>query len=380
MPWKNQGGGGPWGSGPKGPWGSGPQSVGPRPPDLEDLLRRGQDRLQQLLPGGYFSGVGIALILIGALAIWGLSGFFRVQSEELGVVLRFGKHVRTVQPGLNYHLPYPIETVLLPKALRVSTISIGMTLIDDPARRGRTMRDVPEESLMLTGDENIVDVDFSVFWLIKPDKGASQYLFNIQNPEGTVKAVGESAMREVIGRSEIQPIITGARQNIESAVQDLMQRTLDKYEAGVQITQVQMQKVSPPSQTIDAFREVQAARIGAESAQNEAQAYANRVIPDSRGRSAQIIQAAEAYREQTVAEATGQASRFLKVYEQYAKAPDITRRRIYLETIERIFGRTEKIILDSGPGNGGVVPYLPLNELTRRATPPVAPATTGGSR
>src|SRR6266404_6336954 len=199
MPWKNQGGG-PWGSGPKGPWGSGPQPVGPRPPDLEDLLRRAQDRLQQLLPGGYFSGLGIALVLIGALAIWGLSGFFRVQSEELGVVLRFGKHVRTVQPGLNYHLPYPIETVLLPKALRVSTISIGMTLIDDPARRGRTMRDVPEESLMLTGDENIVDVDFTVLWRIKPD-GVGDYLFNIQNPEGTVKAVAESAMREVVGRS-----------------------------------------------------------------------------------------------------------------------------------------------------------------------------------
>ena len=214
MPWKNQGGG-PWGSGPKGPWGSGPQSVGPRPPDLEDLLRRGQDRLQQLLPGGHFSGMGIALVLIGALAIWGLSGFFRVQSEELGVVLRFGKHVRTVQPGLNYHLPYPIETVLLPKALRVSTISIGMTLIDDPARRGRTMRDVPEESLMLTGDENIVDVDFTVLWRIKPD-GVGNYLFNIQNPEGTVKAVAESAMREVIGRSEIQPILTGARTLTES--------------------------------------------------------------------------------------------------------------------------------------------------------------------
>src|ERR1700688_2472102 len=185
MPWKNQGGG---------PWGSGPQPVGPRPPDLEDLLRRAQDRIQQLLPGGYFSGIGVVLLLVGALAIWGLSGFFRVQSEELGVVLRFGKHVRTVQPGLHYHLPYPIETVLLPKALRVSTISIGMTLIDDPARRGRTMRDVPEESLMLTGDENIVDVDFTVLWRIKP-KGAAEYLFNIQNPEGTVKAVAESARR-----------------------------------------------------------------------------------------------------------------------------------------------------------------------------------------
>ena len=217
MPWKNQGGGGPWGSGPKGPWGSGPQSVGPRPPDLEDLLRRGQDRLQQLLPGGYFSGIGIALILAGALAIWGLSGFFRVQSEELGVVLRFGKHVRTVQPGLNYHLPYPIEAVLLPKALRVSTISIGMTLIDDPARRGRTMRDVPEESLMLTGDENIVDVDFTVLWRIKPD-GVGNYLFNIQNPEGTVKAVAESAMREVVGRSNIQPILKIGRASCRERV------------------------------------------------------------------------------------------------------------------------------------------------------------------
>jgi modulator of FtsH protease HflK len=378
MPWNNQGGG-PWGSGPKGPWGSGPQSSGPTPPDLEEFLCRGQDKLRSVMPGGGLGGRGVFLIAILAFMFWVGSGIYFVQPDELGVVLRFGEYVRDARPGANYHLPYPVETVLTPKVTRVNRIDIGMQVVED-SRRGSSMRDKPEESLMLTGDENIVDVDFSVFWLIKPDKGASQYLFNIQNPEGTVKAVGESAMREVIGRSEIQPVITGARQNIESAVQDLMQRTLDKYEAGVQITQVQMQKVSPPSQTIDAFREVQAARIGAESAQNEAQAYANRVIPDSRGRSAQIIQAAEAYREQTVAEATGQASRFLKVYEQYAKAPEITRRRIYLETIERIFGRTEKIILDSGPGNGGVVPYLPLNELTRRTTPPVAPATAGGPR
>src|SRR5450756_1477222 len=323
MPWKNQGGGGPWGSGPKGPWGSGPQSVGPRPPDLEDLLRRGQDRLQQLLPGGYFSGVGVALVLLVAVAIWGLSGFFKVQSEELGVVLRFGKHVRTVQPGLNYHIPYPVETVLLPKALRVSTISIGMTLIDDPARRGRTMRDVPEESLMLTGDENIVDVDFTVLWRIKP-KGVADYLFNIQNPEGTVKAVAESAMREVVGRSEIQPILTGARQTIETAVQDLMQKTLDRYGAGIVVQQVQLQKVDPPTQVINSFRDVQAARADLERAVNEAQTYANRVVPEARGRVAQITQAAEAYRQQTVAEAAGQTSRFLKIYEQYTKAPDVT--------------------------------------------------------
>src|SRR3982075_3403835 len=340
MPWKNQGGG-PWGAGRKGPWGSGPQPVGPRPPDLEDLLRRAQDRLQQLLPGGYFSGLGIALVLLIAAVIWGMSGFYRVQSEELGVVLRFGKYVRDAQPGLNYHLPYPIETVLLPKALRVSTLSIGMTLIDDPARRGRTMRDVPEESLMLTGDENIVDVDFTVLWRIKP-KGVADYLFNIQNPEGTVKAVAESAMREVVGRSNIQPILTGARTLTESTVQELMQKTLDTYGAGVLVQQVQWQKVDPPAQVIDSFRDVQAARADLERAQNEAQTYANRVVPEARGKASQVIQAAEAYREQTAAEATGQTSRFGKIYDEYKKAPDVTRQRMYLETMERLFGGTDK--------------------------------------
>src|SRR5690349_11612055 len=375
MPWKNQGGG-PWGSGPKGPWGSGPQPVGPRPPDLEDLLRRAQDRLQQLLPGGHFSGLGIALIVIGALAIWGLSGFFRVQSEELGVVLRFGKHVRTVQPGLNYHLPYPIETVLLPKALRVSTISIGMTLIEDSTRRGRTMRDVPEESLMLTGDENIVDVDFTVLWRIKPD-GVGNFLFNIQNPEGTVKAVAESAMREVIGRSNIQPILTGARHTTEQGVQELMQRTLDYYGSGVQVAQVQMQKVDPPAQVIEAFRDVQAARSDQERLQNEAQTYANGVVPDARGRAAQIVQTAEGYKEQAVAEAKGQSARFTKVFEEYNKAKDVTRQRIYLETMERILGNAPKLVYDGGALGSNIVPYLPLNELTPRASQP-APAQPSG--
>src|ERR1700752_5157183 len=364
MPWKNQGGG-PWGSGPKGPWGSGPQPVGPRPPDLEGLLRRAQDRLQQLLPGGYFSGLGVAIVIFAAVAIWAMSGFFRVQPDELGVVLRFGKYVRDEQPGLRYHLPYPIETVLLPKALRISTISIGMPLIDDPARRGRTLRDVPEESLMLTGDENIVDVDFPVLWRITPD-GVGNYLFNIQNPEGTVNVVAESAMREVIGRSQIQPILTGARTTTEANVQDLMQKTLDSYGSGIQITQVQMQKVDPPAQVIDAFRDVQAARADFERLQNEAQTYANRVVPDARGRAAQILQVAEGYKEQAVAEAKGQSARFEKVYDEYKKAPDVTRQRIYLETMERILGGSEKLVYDASPSGQGVVPYLPLNELTPR--------------
>ena len=378
MPWKNQGGG-PWGSGPKGPWGSGPQSPGPRPPDLEDLLRRGQDKLQTMLPGGNFSGMGIALVLVAALAIWGLSGFFSVQSEELGVVLRFGKHVRTVQPGLNYHLPYPIETVLLPKALRVSTLSIGMRVVDDSRRGGgTTIRDVPEESLMLTGDENIVDVDFTVLWRIKPD-GVGNFLFNIQNPEGTVKAVAESAMRDLIGRSTIQPILTGARTTIEAAVLELMQKTLDSYGSGILIQQVQMQKVDPPSQVIDSFRDVQAARADLERLQNEAQTYANRVVPDARGRAAQILQVAEGYREQVVAEAKGQSSRFLSVYEAYKKAPNVTRERIYLETMEKILGGADKLVLDQGANGSGVVPYLPLSEIGRR-TPPAAPQQGGSTR
>jgi len=372
MPWSNQGGG-PWGTGGKGPWGSGPQSSGSTPPDLEELLRRSQDKLRSILPGGNLSSRGFALIALAAIVLWGFSGFFQVAPDELGVVLRFGEYQAPPRPpGLNYHLPYPVESVLTPKALRVSKIDIGMRIVDDPRRGGTTTRDVPEESLMLTGDENIVDVDFSVLWKIKP-AAVGDYLFNIQNGEGTVKAVAESAMREVVGRSEIQPILTGARQTIEVAVQELMQKTLDQYSAGVQIQQVQLQKVDPPAQVIDSFRDVQAARADLERAQNEAQTYANRVVPEARGKVAQILQGAEAYKQQTVAEATGQTSRFLKIYDEYKKAPEVTRRRMYLETMERVLGGTDKIILDSGQGGSGVVPYLPLNELTRRPQ-------TGGSQ
>ncbi len=367
MPWSNQGGGGPWGSGPKGPWGSGPQSPGgSTPPDLEDLLRRSQDKLKTVLPGGgNFGGRGIALLVVAALVIWGFSGFYRVQPGELGVVLRFGKYVRDTPPGLNYHLPYPIETVLTPNVEQINRISIGMREVED-IRRGVSVRDVPEESLMLTGDENIVDVDFVVLWKIKPDQ-AKDFLFNIQYPELTVKAVAESAMREVIGRSNIQLVLTSERQSIQTSVHDLIQRTLDEYKAGIQILEVQLQKVDPPAQVIDAFRDVQAARADLERAQNEAQTYANRVVPEARGRAAQILQNAEAYREQTVAEATGQTSRFNKVFEEYAKAPQVTRQRMYLETMERLLSGTDKIILDSGTnGSGtGVVPYLPLSELNR---------------
>ncbi len=372
MPWSNQtGGGGPWGSGPRGPWGSGPQQPGgSKPPDFEEFLRRSQDRLRDWMPGN-LGGRGIALIVLAAAALWGLSGFFSVKTDEIGVVLRFGQFVREVQPGLNYHLPYPIETALTPPALRANQIDIGF----DP-HRGPSMRDVPEESLMLTGDKNIVDVEFSVFWRIKANS-VGDFLFNVAGPSSTVKAVAESAMRQVIGRSDVQPLLTGFRstgaaaaaarggdttaQNVGTAVEDLMQKILDSYNAGILVQNVQIQKIDPPSEVIDAFLDVQAAQSDLERAQNEAQTYANRVVPEARGRAAKIIQDADAYRSQTVADAKGQASRFSQIYQQYKKAPDLTRQRIYLETMEQILGSTDKTIIDTGAQNSpGVLPFLPL--------------------
>ena len=275
--------------------------------------------------------------------------------------MQFGKPVRSEPPGLHFRLPYPIEEVRLPKVTRQNIIEVGMRT-GQGARGFGAVRDVPEESLMLTGDENIVDVDFVVFWRIRD---AQHYLFNIQNPEITVKEVAESAMREIVGQSNIQPILTEARQKTEQAVQKLMQDVLDFYGAGVRIDQVQLQKVDPPNQVIDAFRDVQAARADQQRLQNEAFSYANRIVPEARGEAERILQGARAYKEQTVAEATGQTARFLKVYEEYKKAPEVTRKRMYLETMERVLGGTDKIILDS-KGGQGVVPFLPLEQLQNK--------------
>jgi membrane protease subunit HflK len=381
MPWSNQSGGGnggPWRPNP-GPWGSGPQSSGPRPPDLEDLLRRSQERLKTMIPGGgSFGGrgaIGLVLILI---LLWAFSGFYTVQSNEEGVVLRFGAYNRRATPGLNYHIPYPIESVLTPAVALNRRTDVGLRVSDDSRRTSVGLREVPQESLMLTGDENIVDINFSVFWVIKD---APKYLFNIQNPEATIKAVAESAMREVIGRSELQQVLTMGRQTIEASVHEQIQRTLDSYGAGVQITQVQMQKVDPPQQVIDSFRDVQAARADQERLQNEAQTYANRVVPESRGQAAGITQGAEAYRDRVIAEATGQADRFTKVRDEYAKAPEVTRRRIFLETMEHVLSGANKVIIDQPEGQG-VVPYLPLDALDRARTaePSARPAPAAAPR
>jgi membrane protease subunit HflK len=307
------------------------------------------------------------MIALAGIVIWALSGVFRVQADEHGVVLRFGKVDRVVLPGLSYHWPYPIEQVLTPKVTRINRVDIGMRLAPD-ARSVAIGRVVPEEGLMLTGDENIVDINFSVFWRVSPEaSGTTDYLFNVRNQEATVRAVAESAMREVIGRSLLQPVLTEGRQIAETGVHELMQATLDHYGAGVQITQVQLQKADPPQQVIDAFRDVQAARADAERLQNQAQAYANRVVPEARGRVAQITQSAEAYREQAVVEAKGEAARFLKVYDEYVKAPAVTQRRLHIETMERMFTGKDKIIIDADVNGAGVVPYLPLNELSREA-------------
>ncbi|MEO1607946.1 MAG: FtsH protease activity modulator HflK [Pseudomonadota bacterium] len=362
-------GGGPWGQGPWG--GQGPSGGGQQPPDLEEILKRSQDQLKRVMPGG--GGTGIPgsvwlLILIVAAGVIGFFAFtFKVNPNQQGIVLRFGEYVRFEGPGLHFRLPYPVEEVLTPDVTQQRQTQIGMvTSTGRLTGRSVAVRDVEEESLMLTGDENIVDVDFVVIWRVN---NAENYLFNIQNPEITVKEVAESAMREIVGQSDIQPILTQAREKTEADVRELMQKTLDEYGAGISITAVQMQKVDPPSQVIGAFRDVQAARADQERLQNEAKAYANQVVPKARGEAERILQGAEAYRQQTVAEAKGQAARFEKIYEEYKKAPDVTRRRLFLETMERVLRGTDKIILDNAAGSG-VVPYLPLNELTRKSQTP----------
>ena len=368
MPWSNQSGGGSgngggWkgGGGGGGPWGQGP---GNQPPDLEEMLKRSQDRMKQVMHGGGVPGPLAFLAAVAAAAVVGwYAFFFRVDPDELGVVMRFGEYVRQEPPGLHFRWPYPVEEVVKPKVTRQNIIEVGMRSASiDRGFGGGGIQDVKEESLMLTGDENTVDIDFVVYWGIK---NAEQYLFNIANPDNTVKEVAESAMREVVGQSDIQPILTQARQKTEQAVLTLIQQTLDSYQAGIQIDQVTLQKVDPPGDVIDAFRDVQAARADKERLQNEAFAYANKVVPEARGEAERILQAAEGFKQGTVAEAQGQTARFLKVFDEYKKAPEVTRKRIFLETMERVMGGTDKVIIDSKSGQG-VVPYLPLDQLQRR--------------
>ena len=359
MPWNNQGDGGSGGNG-GGPWGQKPGPRGPQPPNLEDLLRQGQDRFKSAMPSGIGGGRGLMLILLIAIAIWGVSGFYRVQPDEQGIVMRFGAFVEKTAPGLHYHLPAPIESVLTPKVTVIHQIDIGLRSAD-----GRTggARDVPEESLMLTQDENIVDIDFAVFWRIED---AADFLFNTQLQEITIKAAAESAMREVIGNVGIEAAQTEGRLQIEIDTRERLQQILDSYGAGVAIVDVNLLKSDPPGAVIDAYRDVQRARADNERLQNEADAYKNDIVPRARGEAATLIQAAEGYKAQVVAEAEGDAERFNSIFAEYSKAKEVTTRRMFLETMELVLQAATKVIIDQD-GGGGVVPYLPLPELQNRA-------------
>ena len=370
MFWQSQGGG-PWGNGPRGggPWGgnrgggggSGPRGRGPQPPDFEELLRRGQDRFRRVLPGGFGTGTGIAIVLVAILVIWLASGFYRVLPDEVGVVLRFGAYNRTTQPGLNYHLPSPIEKVLTPSVTRVNRTEIGYRSTEGATSARAATRQLPEEALMLTGDENIVDINFTVFWVIKDAKA---YLFNIRAPDATVKSAAESAMREVIGETPIAQALAEGRGKVETDTQHLLQGILDSYSAGIEVTQLQLLRVDPPAPVIDAFRDVQRALADRERVRNEAEAYRNDIIPKARGAAVAVKQEAEAYRQEIIARAHGDADRFLAVYHAFKAARDVTLQRIYLETMEEILKNSNKVIIDKSAENGnGVLPYLPLPAL-----------------
>ena len=351
----------PWGSAPGGGANGNGSGTRREPPNLDELIKNFQKTINKFTGGKSGGSKPILLGLIIIIALWVASGLYRVLPDEQGVVLRFGKFIKTTQPGLNYHLPMPIEKALTPKVTKVNRIDVGFRPVSDSGRTSG-VGNVPEESLMLTGDENIVDINYSVFWVIKD---AGKFLFNIQSPVETVKATSETAMREVIAKSPIQSILTEGRSQIEIEVQEITQKILDDYGSGIQITQVQTQQADPPSQVIDSFRDVQAARADRERSKNEAEGYANDVIPRARGEAEKILQEAEAYKKQVVAAAEGEASRFLAIYNEYKNAKQVTQERMYLETMEKVLADIDKVIIDKNAGSG-VVPYLPLPELKKK--------------
>jgi len=401
MAWNNNNSGGPWGGGSGGgngggggPWsgggggggnrGGGGGPFGRKPPDMDDVIRKGQERLKNLIPGGMGSIKGIVLIVLAAVVIWLLTGFFRVQPNQQAVQLIFGKPFGLpAEQGLHYNLPAPIGNVVVVNVQDLRRTVIGSHTAGGSGF-GRGGRATSSDNLMLTGDENIVDIEFAVLWQIKD---VYKYAFGVRNGEETVRAASEAAMREVIGQANLQYALGDGRTKVEQDTKDLLQKILDEYGLGVRVTQVQMQRVDPPQEVIGAFRDVQAARADKERNVNEANTYRNQVLPRAKGEASAIIQRGEAYKAQTVARAKGDAQRFDQVYEQYSKAKDITAERLYLETMEDVLRNASKVMIDS-KGGPGVVPYLPLPELKPgvRTAPPLPPAAptmstpTGGTR
>ncbi|MCK4713157.1 MAG: FtsH protease activity modulator HflK [Marinosulfonomonas sp.] len=368
--------GGPWGGGGNnggqngggdnrgGGGGKRPGQDGPQIPELEEIVKKGQEQLRVLMggrrDGGGTGGQGegpagpaftkgtVGLGLLAAAALWAFSSFYTVKPEEQSVELFFGKYSSTGNPGLNF-APWPVVTKEIRPVTREQIVNIGVGVGGDAG-------------LMLTGDENIVDIDFQVVWNINDLK---KFLFELKNPEETIAAVSESAMREIISQSELAPILNRDRGVISAQLQELIQKTLDSYHSGVTIVRVNFDKADPPKEVIDAFHKVQEAEQIRDRLVKEADTHANRVLAGAGGEAAQVLEKAEAYRARVVNEAEGEASRFLAVLEEYQKAPEVTRKRLYLETMEEVLGNVNKVILDQDVSGGaqGVVPYLPLNQL-----------------
>ncbi|MDQ0326694.1 membrane protease subunit HflK [Rhodopseudomonas julia] len=372
MPWSNNNnGGGPWGNpgggNRGGPWGSGPQPSGPQQPDLEDLIRRGQDKLRGMFPGGGRGNLAIAAVVVVILiAVWLTNAIYTVQADELGQELVFGKPKSQVeQPGLHFHF-WPFETVEI-VTIRQRRETIGTS----------TQRQGDPMSLMLSGDQNIVDVVFSVIWRVSDPKA---YLFNVADPEGFVRRIAESAMREYVGRSRAEDVRTERRAEVEEQVRALLQGTLDNYGAGITIVGVQLERADPPSEVADAFEEVQRAQQDLDRYQREAEQYGNKRLGEARGEASKVREAGRAYKESTIAEAQGEAQRFLSIYNEYRQAPEVTRKRIYLETMEGVLRDSNKVIMESEDGGSGVVPYLPLNDLPRGTGRSSSATGSNGSR
>ncbi len=376
MPWNPNGGGGqrggnPGGGGPGGgnnPWGRPSGGPGPNGPDIEDLIRKFLDQFRKTPIGGTPSlkYPGFKYIVAIAVGLWAATGIYQVQSDEQGVVMRFGRWTDTTDPGLHYHLPFPIETVLLPKVTRVNQLQLGFRSLDHFDRA--THADVPTESRMLTGDENLVEANFVVFWKIKD---AGKFLFNVRDPEDMVKIAAESVMRDVVAKNPIQAILSDHREPIAQQATMELQKLLDAYDSGIAIQEVQLQRVDPPAAVIDAFNDVQRAQTDRDRLKNEAEAYSNDVIPRANGDAQRMLQDAEAYKEQVVDIAQGEAKRFTSVLGAYRTAPDVISRRLYLDTMEEILKAATKVIIDPGlqRGGQGVLPYLPLPEPLRKSSP-----------
>ena len=356
MPWNNQGGwqSGGGGGGSKGPWGQKPGGSGGgrgpgTPPDLEELIRKGQDRLKTVLPQGGGGKSPWIVALVALAALWMFNSFHRVEAEENGIVLRLGEYQRTTGPGLQFAL-WPVERLEKLPVESVSQINFG--------------GEGPNDGQMLAGDQNIVDIRFTVQWKIAEGR---EFLFNVRDPELLVRTVAESAMREVVGSTPAEEIRTRGRFEAQQQVRDLIQAALDAYSAGISVLGVQLEKADPPPQVVDAFEEVQRAEQNQNRFIREAEQYRNQVLGQARGDAAKIVEDAKGYTARVVNEAEGEAQRFTAIYEEYAKAKDVTRERLFLEMMEAVMGQSNKVIMESGQGGTGVVPYLPLPEIQRRA-------------